>query len=811
MTFPYPGDDPGGLLDAAATFNGGQPSLGLVGERLGEAAASMRAHWQADSAELANADLNRVQTAVAEAGRDLGRAGSAVDAYRSVLLTVRAQIDDLRTRHSAAQNQLEAAQADAQRLAHADDQGATPGQLAADQADLSDAQAAARHEADTLEQEYQRLVRRADAAAAECTAELLATIHGHVHDEGHARAVSLEEALGVNEFGLLRADQARVAAGEAAALSDEITHLPPGDPKIAQLAAKLHAILDKNAGDPYFATPYLTKIGSDGLYRLTAALGAAAADHGAATQHDIAAVQRDLGADLGAATRYSGDHVPNPQRVPQVTSDWIDHLLHNGAHLYDVTDPASLSPLYRVPGYQLLGVLLHTGQYDAAFLGRVGNGMHDYEQHHGGDGGAWTRGPYGPPSPVRPDLRLWWGDGAGPDADTGADPFDGWDGAMGHSPAAARQVLSTQHDLLNYLLNDRSWQVRDYPVPDGSYSPLDGPPASWPDGQQRRGLTDLGQMLDTVIGTGAHDPQSARIYHDIVVDLGDAAHNHRIGDVGHFVGTDWIPPELRPSLADLTAKNIDMVHASLSDQPVHDPTVHFTGEEGHSVKNVLADLGKSGYAHDTLRHAEIDYASTLIANKIGGGDNSYGLDADGMGRTTSLLDYGATQHASAAQQAADAAHNQWVDRYGTAGGYLGQAGLDAVPGLDQIPGAGPVASGALDKLIGLVTGAHHVDHSQQVNIANADLSAHSVDLITTAAREALYRSVPHDQLTTIFDGAHLDYAHYQNVDYNHLPAPVQDGIDKWIRHNLEPAAVGLPSDVETSYDSKFGNAEALLK
>ncbi len=772
MTFPYPGDDPGALLEVAATFNGGQPSLGLVGERLGEAAASMRTHWQADSAQLANADLDRVQTVVAEAGRDLARAGSAVDAYRSALLTVRAQIDDLRARYAAAQDQLEAGQADAQRLAHADDQGATtPGQLAAHQAELSEAQATARHDAEILDEEYQRLVRRANAAAQECSAELLATIHGHVHGHAHVHdvrhAVNLDAALDVevNEFGLVGADDAR----KAAALTDEITHLPPGDPKIAQLAAKLHAILDQDAGDPYFATPYLTKIGPDGLYALTAVLaGAGVGDPG-----DVGAIQRDLGMDLAAATRYADPGDANPQHVPQVPSSWIDELMSDTAHRYNEASTATSfgqQAALPLPGGQLLGVLLHTGAYSARFLGQAGDWLQHYEQTHGGDA-AW---PVQDPAAVGSPIRLWWG--GGPNTpDRGVDPFGGWTDAMTGAPDAARTVLAAKPDLLNYLLNDRAWDSPDYQADPTSSDGV------------RHGLVNFGAMFDHVVGAGASDPQSRSIFAQLVHDLGTDQLNHRINAEGGFAHNDWIPPELRPFIGDVAVKNIDQVHQAMAE--VGDP-----GRDDQAYARVIAELGKHQPSAAALLAAEQAYAGDLLTHDY------HDADRDALASTSALLSYGHAEHNSAAQQAADTARNNMLAEITNSVQTIADTSLGAVPG----------AGTATGRFLALVTDALHQDHSAQTNAANADWYANQSQNAQHSAVTALYQSLPADALATSPNSqvrSVVDHGHL--TPWDTLSRDQQEAVGRWTRDHRGYDLYSIADQIQNTIEDRASYAKTI--
>ena len=115
---------------------------------------------------------------------------------------------------------------------------------------------------------------------------------------------------------------------------------------------------------------------------------------------------------------------------------------------------------------------------------------------------------------MTPNLRLWWGAGDGKDVERGLDPFNGWVAGMQNS-SQAKQVLYddvtpgsnsyNNHGLLNYLLNDRDWSLRDV-NPDGSILGHFG------SGETRVGLVDLGRMLDHTVQGTSHDPRSQAIY-----------------------------------------------------------------------------------------------------------------------------------------------------------------------------------------------------------------------------------------------------------------------------------------------------------
>jgi hypothetical protein len=121
---------------------------------------------------------------------------------------------------------------------------------------------------------------------------------------------------------------------------------------------------------------------------------------------------------------------------------WLVELTQAGRRRYELTatwvDPPAPLRLY---GYQLLGPLLHHGDYDDRFLRIIGGDLVHFELTHGG-ARCWLR-------QLGADvhkLRLDWTGGAAPTDPPGLDPLLGLMGAMDRNPRGALDLLSDAAD-----------------------------------------------------------------------------------------------------------------------------------------------------------------------------------------------------------------------------------------------------------------------------------------------------------------------------------------------------------------------------
>jgi hypothetical protein len=389
---------------------------------------------------------------------------------------------------------------------------------------------------------------------------------------------------------------------------------------------------------------------------------------------------------------------------------------------------------------------------------------------------------------VTPNLRLWWGAGDGPKVERGLDPFNGWVAGMDNS-SQAKQVLYddvtagpnsyNNHGLLNYLLDHRDWSLRDV-NPDQSIM------GHYDSGETRPGLIDLGDMLDRKIGVGALDPQSKAIFQSMVHDLGNSSDDNngdRIKADGGFTGNDWIPPELRPYLGDVTARNIDSVHQIMADSSF-DPGSSKTDNIQNDYTRFLSDLGKDPTAGGAVYNAERTWTQQLVSDP----NHFHQADVDALSRVTGLLSHGHAAHDTGVQQAADTEHNANVE--------LIKSAVEAGTGAVEVPG-GPVVGAGVDFVKGqflnaIFTGMEQ-DHSADVNASNSNYSAYMAETTKQAVLTAAYQGIPPDVLSSV----HAPTVDGHQVSY----AQLTDGQ----RHDIQNA---LEDKYGNRYDANFGSGSS---
>ncbi|WP_412749648.1 hypothetical protein [Krasilnikovia sp. M28-CT-15] len=480
------------------------------------------------------------------------------------------------------------------------------------------------------------------------------------------------------------------------------------DPTYEPTAAELDELRDlvKTYGkDHIFAYTFLNDLGPKGMLELSGTLATLQLDNPGKdadgmlfnrhTADDVRDLQNGLGAMLGTATHATGTQTGprGEQYVPgeyELSGQWMSDLMVAGRSKMDIGDPSSPARhLEGVYGYQLLGPLLHNGDYDAKFLSAVGGDITDFEMSQGRNSALWTdvRG-----ENVRLDWTQSHDDNPVP---AGYDPMNGLMDALSRNGDATRDLLTGVTSYtgdgpdggrlprLDYLLTDRDWSATaDHPGGPGWYTEL-----AQHGGDYKNGALDkFGVALEhaTIDHPG---PDAQRLVESIIYEtnVDEQAMGYGNGETpghgktGDFATTDVINPQLRGSMGHIMSAYIDDVNRNIAEgnHVLAGDDQHVNVDRNHLVR-FLADLGKDPGAHDTIAKAEAAYATGQYSEILSGKQNPHDDLAGNLrametvshryGSVLGAVDFGASEAHHATSAELDEKYNQGVeDRYKVVG------------------------------------------------------------------------------------------------------------------------------------------------
>lgn len=210
--FPYPGDDPLDLIRVSCAFDSEKSTVDTVLTTLTEASASMKANWVSDAATAAAGDLGKLHTVLTTVSTDFAAASTAVETYRSTLASIRLQVDALRASLSKANAVMTAEHNEMSRsgrFAEFNDMDAA--QLTSYRKSITSDEGKAQRAINSLTEDYNALVRKANTATTTCSEALTATVTGHAYRGSTYTAVGLSQLLGLDGLSLLSAFDLKMA------------------------------------------------------------------------------------------------------------------------------------------------------------------------------------------------------------------------------------------------------------------------------------------------------------------------------------------------------------------------------------------------------------------------------------------------------------------------------------------------------------------------------------------------------------------------------------------------------------------------
>ncbi|QSB13469.1 hypothetical protein JQS43_17945 [Natronosporangium hydrolyticum] len=311
-----------------------------------------------------------------------------------------------------------------------------------------------------------------------------------------------------------------------------------------------------------------------------------------------------------------------------------------------------------VYGYQLLGPLLHHGDYDQHFLDRIGSDMIEFEMAHGGSG-VWTSihdlaglDPF-LGTDTNHWVRLdWSGEWDDPQAIAGFDPMHGLMSALERNPEAAKTVLTGTYEggdafalltddegnpildrdgneiyeqrlpRLQHLLTEREW-FADFGDPFALRDPS-GWANDW--SEHNPGHAALGRMLEASVVGDPSDERAVLIAEQIVYGL---------NAVDPRPGGDLMPSAIREPVAAIIATYIEDVNENVFvDEPGTagawgiDATYPVEARQEIITRHktdlelLLKDLGRDEVAQHTVRAAQYEYTFDMYEYYLAGEDDA---------------------------------------------------------------------------------------------------------------------------------------------------------------------------------------------
>ncbi|WP_431044598.1 hypothetical protein ACQUSR_23580 [Streptomyces sp. P1-3] len=281
-------------------------------------------------------------------------------------------------------------------------------------ADRSDGDGPSQQELDAqrnLENRINGLIAQAEEIDGSVVRALRKSHGGDVHDFGHAKYDSLDDA---------QAERAVELAKKSIDRSQHDSELSTTE------LAEFRQLLAGNAKSPEFAADFYRALGPKDALTFEAQIAIDASTRGDKERLRLArSIQENMGVALGAATQPHKDNRDTAFREDKdyLGRAWVDDLKRVGRQQLAL----NIGMDHAQPtGHQVLSSLLHYGDYGKNFLVPIGEDMVAFERK----GGSWPiPDPYNGSDDV--SLNL---DGKG---EPGWDPMTGFMEALGRDPEAS--------------------------------------------------------------------------------------------------------------------------------------------------------------------------------------------------------------------------------------------------------------------------------------------------------------------------------------------------------------------------------------
>ncbi|PYC80239.1 hypothetical protein C7C46_13200 [Streptomyces tateyamensis] len=559
-------------------------------------------------------------------------------------------------------------------------------------------------------------------------AQRLKTVLQQATEADQAAAAALAADTGTNQQSFNAAPVGGIPeeeAAQAAALASQGNNLTN-----AQLA-QLDALLKAHANDPAFSTAFYRDLGPQGTLKFWGQLseGSTGLIKPDQARLDILTdMQTQLGTSLASAT--------NTQNWPHLSDQWEAGLRAAGAQRIQLAGPDDFN--YQPYGYQILGSILRTGNYDPRFLDPIAEHVTQLTQKNPD---MWAMAM---PQPPCPDVKTNFLGGG-----SGFNPVSSILEGLGHSPAAATDFFHNPETLynadgtpsghtapngyLNFLTDtdknrtfaDVAWPNQNSLATAAAYEP-----------------TALGHALQAGTTGVAWDapngtplPQHTEATNDVMRQVVD-----KFGGNPSLIQGDGAPfRAMNGSLANMTASYIGDVNQAVSFPAGSHLSVFGAPanlDQNHTFGLVDA-LGQDPGSYGTVQQAQNGYLAGQIQNEAhqpGDVNANLARVASQGGQVDGILANGRARGVAQAGWASDAAYNQAIDSNTGIANTIYSQTVGGVVG--KVPILGDIANDQVSGMITDIGNSYHHDSTAQSISTNTDIVTSGKAAAAQAAQDA---------------------------------------------------------------------------
>ncbi|MBF9073695.1 hypothetical protein [Streptacidiphilus fuscans] len=581
------------------------------------------------------------------------------------------------------------------------------------------------HNAGVHEEYQQSMSQEADAIA-----QRIKSVLQQATDADQTAAAALTADTGTNQQSFNAAPVGGIPEEEAAQAANLARQ---GNNLTTAQLAQLDALLKANANDPRFTTAFYNDLGPQGTLLSWGQLSEGTTGNPPADPNRVALLkdlQQQLGTSLACAT--------NTQTWPHLSDQWEAGLRAAGSQRIPLAGPDQFN--YQPYGYQILGSILRTGNYDPHFIDPIAEHVTQLTEQNPD---MWAQAAPNPPCPdVRTNLL---GNGSG------FNPVTGVLEGLGHSPAAATDFFHNPETLYNTDGTPTGHTV----TPNGYlnfFTNSDKNPL-WPDTTSREASdqaaavnsepTALGHALQAATTGQAWDAPSGAV---------PPPHTPATDDVmNQVVNTFGSNPSLiQGNGAPFSSMNGSLAHMTGSymgdvDRTVNAPSGGLLGVYGapanldqNNTTHLLDTLGRDPNAYGILQQAQNGYTAGQLQNAVhqpGDLNDNLTRVANQGSQISGILSNARANAVAQNGWASDAAYNASIDRNAGWANTVYSVSVGSVVG--KVPIVGSIVNGQVSKMITNMGNSFHHNSTAQTVDTNIDI----VNSGKTAAGQAAQYAV----------------------------------------------------------------------
>lgn len=589
MTYPYPGDDPSALLGLSASLDSAHINMTTFNSSLNGVKGQLSGAWTGEVADKASADLVKVGKAVPDIAKRLNDGKAAVDTYRTVIVAVRKEVDDLRTQHDKlALNLGDEETTYSRSSSYGDANNLSTDELNTYRAGITSKEQKDQKGITALDTQYQAQVKKSNTAAETCKSALKMTYSTTAYQGSYLTTTGITSLLGLDN---LQASHWAKMVQDAKDFEKDVQHVNDSNLTPEERDAKIKALVEKyglEASDPDFATTVAKDKGQDYFKQFLVQTGTYDNHHAADPELEKQLLQ------LNATILATATDQTNPVHVD---SKWIKDFFADGV--------GGINPDAVMAGsdYTRLGI-----RFPTAFLDGVGKSALLYEGERAPQNLDANGRLYPPWSTHEHDLFYPGGEPLGTDFYSNDDPL-----------TSVMQQYADHPDANSILFSDKA--------PDGTedQSLYALTHRAWGDG----GAKALGEAVDAETGPDAGNLKaSAGIASEYIHDV--------VQNPESKPGYAGVPSELHDSVAKVISRYMgDVIAPQGSGLPGSSGATQVSGVDANAIAHATFDKSELAQAlkwslSDTNDHTGRDALASAWSRVSA---NDMGLAYDAVGKS----------------------------------------------------------------------------------------------------------------------------------------------------------------------------------